>query len=382
MQILKEKCSGCGLCIKACPYEAIYITNGKAEFNNNCILCGICISSCPFSAIIREEKAITKDLSEYKGIYVFAEKDKLGVKEVAYQLVSKAYELAKDLDSFVSTIIINPSEKELNKLKSAGSKRVISVKADIPKKGDLLLEAQILANILKEYKPNIFLLGATPDGRSLGPRVAAKLNTGLTADCTKLSIKDGLLVQTRPAYGGNLMAEIICPNHRPQMATVRPNTFPVSSYDLDCEVIEYGFSKNIDTGIRVLDDLFQENQSDLEHAETIIGVGRGIGSKENLDLVFKFADKIGASVAASRPLVDAGWLEYDRQVGQTGKTVAPNTYIACGISGAIQHVAGVSSADRIIAINNDPDAPIFNYADYSIIANITEFLEKAIESIS
>jgi electron transfer flavoprotein alpha subunit len=340
----------------------------------------LCISACPYDAIVRKEKVSEKDFSDYSGIFVFAEKDKLGLKEVACQLISKGFELANDLDSFVTTIIINPTESEIEKIKSAGSERIIKVNANIPKKGDLLLEAAILAEVLRAYKPNIFLLGATPDGRSLGPRIAAKLNTGLTADCTKLSIKDGLLIQTRPAYGGNLMAEIICPNHRPQMATVRPNTFPINSYQLDCTVVDYYFDKDIDTKIRVLDDLYQENESDLEHAEIIVGVGRGIGSKENLNLVFEFAEKIGASVAASRPLVDAGWLEYDRQVGQTGKTVAPKTYIACGISGAIQHIAGVSSADRIIAINNDPDAPIFKYADYSIIGNITEVLEKINES--
>ncbi len=380
MDILLEKCTGCGLCVKACPYGAIDIEDNKAKFNDNCIYCGLCISACPFDAIVKVEKSSKKDFSEYKGIYVYAEKNNQGVREVVFQLISKARELASSTNSFVATVVFNGTKEEVKGFSSAGSDKIININVDLPK-DDLLAQAQALADIAKEYLPNIFLLGATPDGRSLGPRVAAKLKTGLTADCTKLEIENDLLVQTRPAYGGNLMAEIICPNHRPQMATVRPNTFKVKEFEVESKVIDKNYDKKFNTDIKVLDTLVQTNKSDLEHAEIIIGVGRGIGNKDNLDLVFTLAEKMNASIAASRPLVDAGWLDYDRQVGQTGKTVAPRVYIACGISGAIQHVAGISSADTIIAINSDPDAPIFKYADYTIKGNAVDIVSSLIEKL-
>lgn len=381
MEIIKNKCIGCGACLNSCSFNAIEIIEGKAIFNDNCTLCGLCISVCPENAIVRNDKKQTKDFSDYSGIYVFVEKEKNVVKEVSYQLVSKAKILAKSSDDFVTSIIINPTEAEISKLSSAGSDKVIKVKANLPKE-NLLANAQVLFDIVKVYKPNILLIGATPDGRSLAPRVAAKLKTGLTADCTMLSIDNDLLVQTRPAYGGNIMAEIICPNHRPQMATVRPNTFKIEKYDLKSEIISINYEKTFNTGIRVLDTLYEENKSDLEHAEIIVGAGRGISNKETLELVFEFAELLNASVSASRPLVDASWLGYERQVGQTGKTVSPKIYIACGISGAIQHMAGVSGAETIIAINNDPNANIFKYADYSLVGDVANVLKTMINKLS
>jgi electron transfer flavoprotein alpha subunit len=379
MKIIKDKCKGCNLCVKSCPSHGIVVVDKIASFTDNCTYCGICISSCPFDAIIKIEKE-RLDLSAYKGIYVFAEKGQFDLQAVSIELLSIAKDLSKDLECEVTSIVFNPSENDINQLKTYGSDKIIAIFADLDK-DNLLQQAIILSDLVKNNMPEIFLIGATADGRSLAPRVAAKLNTGLTADCTELSIFDGILVQTRPAYGGNLMAQIVCPNTRPQMATVRPGVFRAIKYEQPCEVINLNYEVDKNTGIKVLDRSFVKNEAELENSEVIIGAGRGVNSKESLDLLFELADALGGTVAASRPLVDANWLEYDRQIGQTGKTVSPRLYIACGISGAIQHMAGVGGAETIVAINSDPDAPIFNFADYAIVGEVSEILPEILSQI-
>ncbi len=379
MKILKKKCKGCYLCVKSCPNHGVVVVDKVASFTENCTYCGLCISACPYNAIVHTEKNLI-DLSAYKGVFVFAEKGQTKLQDVSLELLSIARELATELDCKVTSIVFNPNKEDLNKLKTYGSDEVLTISADLDK-DNLLQQAIILADIVNKNKPEVFLLGATPDGRSLAPRVAAKLSTGLTADCTKLSILDELLIQTRPAYGGNLMAQIVCPNTRPQMATVRPGVFRATKTEVNCDVKWLDYEVDKDTGIKVLDRSFIENTSDLENSEIIIGAGRGVNSKEALDVLFELADLLGGNVAASRPLVDANWLNYDRQIGQTGKTVSPKLYLACGISGAIQHMAGIGRAETIVAINSDPNAPIFEFADYGIVGEVMEVIPEMIRQI-
>ncbi|MCK5595783.1 electron transfer flavoprotein subunit alpha/FixB family protein, partial [bacterium] len=249
----------------------------------------------------------------------------------------------------------------------------------------------ILADVINKYKPEIFLIGATTIGRSLAPRLAVRIQTGLTADCTGLDIDldKRLLLQTRPAFGGNIMATIICPQHRPQMATIRPKVFkkPEKNLDRKGEIVKIEFKLKIDDLVaKIVDTIVVESQVvDLQEAEIIVSGGRGLGKAENFDLIKDLADSIGAAVGASRATVDAGWIPSYHQVGQTGKTVQPRLYIACGISGAVQHLVGMRSSDIIVAINKDPDAPIFQVATYGIVADLfdvvpvlTKKLKKAL----
>ena len=245
--------------------------------------------------------------------------------------------------------------------------------------------AATFVDLVRTYKPSVILLGATNDGRDLGPRVACRIGTGLTADCTGLGIdmETGLVAWTRPAFGGNIMATILCPEHRPQMGTVRPSVFkrPVPDYSRDGEIIRVASKVNKDDiRTKIIDIIHVCTAScNLEEAEIIVSGGRGLGKPENFCYVEDLANVLGGAVGASRAAVDAGWKPALHQVGQTGKTVGPKIYFACGISGAIQHLAGMSSSDVIIAINKDPDAPIFKVADYGIVGDITEVLPMMTE---
>ncbi len=243
--------------------------------------------------------------------------------------------------------------------------------------------ADIFTQLISRYKPEIVLMGATTYGRSLGPRVASRLNTGLTADCTQLEIdtERRLLLQTRPAFGGNLMATIICPDHRPQMSTVRPKVMKALDPDPSRvgEIIRPDVDIPLDTRVKVLETVTTLCEKvNLTEADIIVSGGRGLGDPGNFALVEELAQILGGAVGASRAVVDAGWVDYSHQVGQTGKTVGPKVYFACGISGAVQHLAGMSSSDTIIAINKDPDAPIFKVATFGITGDVVEVLKALI----
>ena len=239
--------------------------------------------------------------------------------------------------------------------------------------------------MITQYKPEILLLGATGFGRSLAPRIAARVKTGLTADCTILEIdhETGLLHQTRPAFGGNLMATIVCPGHRPQMATVRPGIMPVQDPDFSREgqIISMEYEDSIEKKIKLMEEILAPEVKTIADAEIIVAVGRGIGSQKNMALAEKLASLIGGSLGVSRPLVDIGWGNHKNQIGQTGSSISPKLLISCGISGAIQHLAGISGAENIIAINTDPEAPIFNTAHYKVVGDCVEILKKMITSI-
>jgi electron transfer flavoprotein alpha subunit len=386
IKIIIEKCKGCKLCIGACPFDAIKVEDKKAIILDNCTLCGACVSSCKFEAIDfkKDFNAKAADLSAHSGVWVFGEQQNGIPANVVHELLGVGRELADQLNTDLSVVLIGKSFGDNAKnLISYGADKVYLVEDPSLEKFNDESYTEISAQLIKKYKPEIVLIGATTYGRSLAPRVASKLNTGLTADCTHLEIdpERKILLQTRPAFGGNLMATIICPNHRPQMATVRPKVMKALEPDSSRtgEIIRPEVSIPQDTSIKVLDVVSTlSDMVNLAEADIIVSGGRGLGDPKNFALVRELARVLGGAVGASRATVDAGWIDYSHQVGQTGKAVSPKIYIACGISGAIQHLAGMSSSDIIIAINKNPDAPIFRVATYGIVGDVLEVLPELI----
>ena len=331
-------------------------------------------------------------LEEYKGVFVFAQQVDNVLDGVAFELLGKGKELAKDLNTEVTAVLIGSGVKELaDQLAEYGADRVIVV--DDPQLKDYRTEpyAHALASVINEYKPEIMLVGATAIGRDLGPTVSARVKTGLTADCTMLEIGDfplnaapgqeqqhNQLLMTRPAFGGNTIATIACPYNRPQMATVRPGVMqkiaPIAG--AKANVVEYnpGFTPN-DRHVEILNIVKAvKNTANIMDAKILVSGGRGVGSKENFKLLEDLAEVLGGTVSCSRAVVENGWLPVDLQVGQTGKTVRPQIYFAIGISGAIQHVAGMEDSDLIVAINKDEDAPIFDVADYGLVGDLNKIV--------
>lgn len=320
-------------------------------------------------------------------IMVFCQQDGGNLHRVGLELLGKAVELAKDIDAKVTAVTIGSNINHLaNVLAQHGADKVIIVKSELLEMYNADLYTNALYEIVEKEKPEILLIGATQLGRELGPRLAARLKTGLTADCTQLEIdkESKLLLMTRPAFGGNLMATIICPNHRPQMATVRPGVFDLHtpSVEKSPEIVEYIPSINFEDARIVVEEFFEKirEEVDITQAQVIVSGGRGIGSAEGFEKLRELANLLGGTLAGSRAAVDNGWIEKDRQVGQTGKVVRPKLYIAVGISGAIQHLAGINENTYIVAINKDADAPIMKVADLGIVGDwrpiVNEFIKK------
>ena len=339
------------------------------------------------------------NLEAYKGVFVFAQQVDNVISNIAFELIGKGKELAKDLGVEVTAVLVGSDVKGLaDQLAEYGADKVIVV--DDPELKEYRTEpyTHAIASVIEEFKPEIFLIGATAIGRDLGPRVCARIHTGLTADCTKLDIGDfpmnpvpgretkhNQLLMTRPAFGGNTIATIACPDFRPQMATVRPGVMqkidPIAG--AKAEVIEYnpGFTPD-NKYVEILDVVKELSDTvDIMDAKILVSGGRGVGSAENFKLLQDLADVIGGTVSCSRAVVDNGWLPKELQVGQTGKTVRPNVYFAIGISGAIQHTAGMEESDIIIAINKDDSAPIFDVADYGIVGDLNKIVPKLTEEL-
>jgi len=357
-----------------------------------CTLCGACVESCPVDAIeLNKEHASMEGIENYKGVWVFAEQRDGTVQSVAYELLGAGRRLADDRNAELSAVILGSGidDAVLLDLFQRGADRVYVADDPCLKMFNDEIYSALMVRMIQEHKPEIVLAGATAMGRSLIPRVATELYTGLTADCTGLEIDrdTGLLLQTRPAFGGNIMATILCENTRPQMATVRHKVMEEAEADTSRQM---GEIVRIDvpdedkkTHMKVLEVVREvEETVNIAEADVIVAGGRGLKSPENFAMLTDLAKVLDGAVGASRAAVDAGWIAYSHQVGQTGKTVKPKVYIAVGISGAIQHLVGMSSADVIIAVNKNPDAPIFEVADYGLVGDLFEIVPELTKRFS
>ena len=339
------------------------------------------------------------NLEAYKGVFVFAQQVDNVISNIAYELIGKGKELAKDLGVEVTAVLVGSDVKGLaDQLAEYGADKVIVV--DDPELKEYRTEpyTHAIASVIKEFKPEIFLIGATAIGRDLGPRVCARIHTGLTADCTKLDIGDfpmnpvpgretkhNQLLMTRPAFGGNTIATIACPDFRPQMATVRPGVMQKAPKEAGKKAVVTEFNPGFTKNNKYVDILevvkAVSNTVDIMDAKILVSGGRGVGSPENFKILDDLAEAIGGTVSCSRAVVDAGWKPKDLQVGQTGKTVRPNVYFAIGISVSIQHLAGMEESDIIVAINKDESAPIFDVADYGIVGDLNKIVPMLTEKI-
>jgi electron transfer flavoprotein alpha subunit len=389
LKVIEEKCTACGTCQMVCPFGAIEVKGNVAVVYETCVSCGICVEACPEQALVLGEMPTTGvRLSDYRNVWVFAEQRDGMLTKVARQLMGKARELADTLGAKAIGVLLGHNVDNLaQELIWYGADEVLL--ADHPLLEHYRTDAytKVFSNLVQEKKPEIVLFGATHIGRDLAPRVAQRIHTGLTADCTGLDIDESerLLLQTRPAFGGNIMATIACPRHRPQMATVRPGVMRALPEDKtrtgEITRVEVDLSES-DLMTKILEVIKEGKHTvDLEEAKVIVTGGRGLGGPDGFKLIEQLATVLGGAVGASRAAVDAGWISHDHQVGQTGKTVHPELYIACGVSGAIQHQAGMKDAKYIIAINKDPSAPIFQIADFGVVGDLYKVIPALIKEI-
>lgn len=383
IEILRDNCTGCTLCVRACPFGAIRMENKIAVIDyDKCTLCGACVVACKFEAIKFEKgEEVKAPLEDYKGVWVFGEQKKGAIQSVAYELLGEGRILADDLGVELACVLLGEGiENKAQELIWRGADKVYLVEHPKLKNYQDEPYTNVIVELIKEFKPEIFLCGATSIGRSLVSRIAVKVYTGLTADCTRLSVdkEKRLLLQTRPAFGGNIMATILCTNYRPQMATVRHKVFKEAQINKSRtgQVIKRSYAETVYESRAKLIDIVEEISEtvNLAEADIIVSGGRGLGKPEGFKIIEELAKALGGAVGASRATVDAGWIPYSHQVGQTGKTVCPKIYVACGISGQIQHLAGMSSSDTIVAINKDPHAPIFSVATYGIVGDLYEVI--------
>lgn len=389
IKVLEGKCVGCGLCVKACPFGAIVVKNRLAVIDlGKCTLCGACIQACKFGAVeLKKKDGGGKDLSAYKDVWVFAEQNDGHIESVTYELLGEGRKLADELKMKLCAVLLGSGvSRQAQELVHRGADKVyVADKAELAYFQDEPYSA-VLIDLVKRHKPAIFLCGATTIGRSLISRVAVSVHAGLTADCTGLAIDPQTknLLQTRPAFGGNIMATIITPDHRPQMATVRhkvmkeANVDPGRKGDVLVEQVAEALLKSRAKRLKFVPEA--ETTANIAEANIIVSGGRGLQKPENFAVLKELAGVLGAAVGASRAAVDANWIPYSHQVGQTGKTVCPKIYVACGISGQIQHLAGMSSSDIIVAVNKDPDAPIFKVATFGIVGDLLKIVPMLTEA--
>lgn len=391
LRIDEKLCIGCGICEEQCPFGAVEIVDGLAVAGDTCNLCGACIEVCEVEALSIEDaegRQVQDDLNSWSGIWVFCEFGRGQLAPVSTELLGIGRKLADDRNVQLTAILLgHQTGDSADKLIGHGADRVYRV-------DDPALEVftddvyeKIVSGLILAHKPEVVLAGATAVGRSFIPGVATTVDAGLTADCTRLEIReeDGILLQTRPAFGGNIMATIVCPHTRPQMATVRPKVMRELEFDpqRSGEIIDVTPQPvQLSSRIEVIESVSeQQSKINIQESDILVSGGRGLENEKGFELLGQLAEALGAKVSASRAVVDAGWIAYPHQVGQTGKTVAPKLYIACGISGAIQHVAGMQSSETIVAINRDPDAPIFNVADFGVVGDLYEVIPKLIDKL-
>jgi electron transfer flavoprotein alpha subunit len=393
---VSPKCIGCNKCVPVCPFAAIQMMDKKAVINEACTLCGACVQICPVLAIeITREETAARDLGGYKGVWVFVElmeggeqaKHARKIRPVTFELLSIGRKLADQLGEELCAVLLTDKnagyEKELG---AYGADKVyLTENPELYEYNTDIFSTAIVA-LTHKHKPSAMLYGATIMGRDLAPRVAASLYTGLTADCTALAIKDGLLLQSRPAFGGNIMADILSPNSRPQMSTVRPNVMKLSDPIYGKIAVTVREDLKIDKSLRrvkVLERKLEHESAGvkIEDAKIIVSGGRGMKTKEKFKQLEELCKLLGGVVGASRGAVDMGLKDKAHQVGQSGTTVSPKLYLAFGISGAVQHIVGMKASDVIVAVNKDSNAPIFNVAKYGVVGDAHEIAPKLIEAL-
>ncbi len=384
LNIDSERCNLCEKCLGVCPFAALKVEGGALQVTELCVLCGACVKKCPEDAlgIAEVKKSVSRvDSGRWRGVWVVVERDPgrgaAAIEPVSCELAARARCLADELSTTLSAVVMGDALDDVTEelcrysfdsIYRVESERLADFRSDI--------YASVLSELVMKKKPEILLCGATADGRAFFPRTAALLHTGLTADCTALAVDPArrILLQTRPAFGGNVMATIECPEHRPQMATVRPNVMPRPAPGpvRDVELIDFSpTSGALRSFVSVLETIEAEpGTAGLAEADVIVAGGRGVGGAEGFELLSELAGVLGGVVGASRAAVDSGWMPYARQIGQTGRVVQPGLYIACGISGAVQHLVGMRSADIVVAINTDPGAPIFEVADLGFVGDL------------
>lgn len=401
-----DKCVGCRRCERVCGNGGIEVVDRKARVLDGCVSCGMCVDACPMGALaIEKADAGDVDLDAYRDIWVFCQLGADGcVLPVAYELLGKARELADARGCRLVALLAegagrvegdcevvgvgaagDNAEDNAASLIAAGADEVIRTRDGRLAVPDAEVFAAWVCDLVRTKKPEVILYGATNFGRELAPRVAVLLQTGLTADCTILEMdtEKGLLQQTRPAFGGNLMATIVCPAHRPQMATVRPGIFAALEPDpaRSGEIVDDLLSPEAVSHVRRLSVEPAHVEGSITDAEVLVVVGRGIGDKKSLPLMRRLAELLGGELGCTRPVVEAGWLDYSHQVGQTGVSVAPKLLVSVGCSGAIQHLAGIGGAQTVVAINEDPDAPIFGAARYKVVGDCHEVVAKLVKEL-
>jgi electron transfer flavoprotein alpha subunit/NAD-dependent dihydropyrimidine dehydrogenase PreA subunit len=383
LEIDKDKCIGCGGCVETCPLGALSLVDNLAVVNDKCTACGACLLACPVHALnlpeARSQEAAV-NLAAYSGVWVWMEQLNGRTGGISIEMLGQGRKLADRRKVALTACVLGHNVEHITKEAiSFGADRIFWVDDESLAAYTTAPYASTLISLIREYKPEIFLFGASSRGRDLAGSVASILYTGLTADCTGLDIDpaNGLLLQTRPAFGGNIMATIICPNRRPQMATVRYRVFemPVADSRRQGQVIPIKAAmKAKQITAHVVDSILEKDEINLADARIIVAGGRGVGGPAGFETIRKLAEVLGGAVGSSRQAVDAGWISYAHQVGQTGRTVRPDLYIACGISGQIQHLAGMKTSKVIVAINTNPDAPIFNIANYGIVGDLFQIV--------
>ena len=373
--------------VDLCPFKAISYNNGRLDISAACRVCRMCVNKGPTGVITFEEEKVEEiNKDEYRGICVYADYNGGSIHNVTFELIGKARQLARVIDHPVYALLIGDNTKEAaDELLSYGVDKVFVYEHELLKNFDIERYANCFADFIERIKPSSILVGATNIGRCLAPRVAARFHTGLTADCTKLEMKENTdLVQIRPAFGGNIMAQIINPNHRPQFATVRYKIFdaPEKVKEIHGEIETVPIKEEwLKSHNEILWIEEKPKEVDISEADVIVAVGRGLKSKDDLKMVNELAEELGAVVACSRPLVEANIFDTKHQIGLSGKTVKPKLLITLGISGAIQFTAGMNNSECVIAINSDKNAQIFDVANYGIVGDMYEIVPKLIEEI-